>query len=299
MWTKDQMPDLTGKIIIVTGANTGIGFETAKALYEKGAHVVLACRDLSKAENAKTGIEQNGGTGLLSTEVLDLSSLNEVKQFADRFITKYNQLDVLINNAGVMIPPVSKTQDDFELQFGVNFIGHFALTAYLFPLLKATPESRVVTLSSMAYLHGVINFDNFQSQQSYEPMREYAQSKLANLIFSIEMQRRLSEGKYNMLSIAAQPGANKTDLSRYMTEDEYSAAVNRIGALMDPWQGALPSLYAATTEKAEGGVLYGPDGKGGYTGYPAKAIINPVALDLSLNKKLWSFAEKVIGISFL
>ncbi len=298
MWTTDNMPDQTGKTVIVTGANAGIGFETALALYKAGAHVILACRNLKNAEDALRKIQEQKGTGTLETAILDLSSLAAVKQFAETFLATHKQLHVLINNAGVMIPPASKTVDGYELQFGVNFLGHFALTGYLYPVLNATPHARIVTLSSMAYLHGSIDFDNLKSEKDYEPMREYSQSKLADILFSVELQRRIEAKGDQILSIAAQPGANKTELARHMDQEAFTAAVERIGELMEPWQGALPSLYTAVSTEVIGGELYGPDGDGGYRGFPAHTILVPNALDKPLAKKLWSLAEQITGVYY-
>src|ERR1700761_6172872 len=279
MWTTKDMPDQSGKTIIITGANTGIGYETALALYKAGAHVVLACRNVNNAWEAKSRTEAAGGNGSLETAVLNLANLAAVKQFSDEFLSKHSQLDILIGNAGVMIPPASNTDDGWELQFGVNFIGHFALTGYLYPLLNATQGSRIVMLSSNAYLHGVINFDNLKSEIDYEPMREYQQSKLADILLSVELQRRIEAKGHQTVSIAAQPGANKTDLSRHMNQDAFNAAVERMGGLMDPWQGALLSLYAATSADAIGGKLYGPDEQNHYKGYPAEQPIIPRGMD--------------------
>jgi NAD(P)-dependent dehydrogenase (short-subunit alcohol dehydrogenase family) len=298
MWTNKNITDQSGKTVIITGANTGIGYETAKALYEAGANVILACRDLAKAEQAIEKLSQQSSNGSLEAEILNLSNLKEVKDFADTILKKHGKLDLLINNAGVMLTPASKTDDGFELQFGVNYIGHFALTGYLYPLLKQTEGARIVTLSSMAYLHGTIDFGNLRSENSYEPMREYCQSKLADILFTVELQRRIEIAGDQVLSIAAQPGANKTELSRYMTDEEYDTAVNRVGELMDPWQGALPSLYAAVEPKAIAGRLYGPDQDNGYRGYPTESAITPNGLDAEVAKKLWNFAELATGIKF-
>lgn len=298
MWTKDNIPDLSGKTAIVTGANAGIGFETAIALYGAGAHVVLACRDLEKANEAISKIKQQGGTGTLEVALLDLASLESVKHFAETFTKAHQELHLLINNAGVMIPPASKTTEGYELQFGINFIGHFALTGHLYKLLNATSGSRIITLSSLAYLYGTIDFDNLKSEKDYDPMREYQQSKLADIIFSIELQRRITVKGDQVLSVAAQPGANKTELSRHMNAEAFNAAVERIGELMEPWQGALPSLFAAVSENVKGGSLYGPDQDGGYRGYPAEAVITENALDKSVAERLWNFAEQVTGISY-
>lgn len=298
MWTTKKMPDQTGKTVIVTGANAGIGYETALAFYQHGATVIMACRNMNNAEQARISIEQTKGTGILETALLDLASLNSIKEFADTFLKKYQQLHLLINNAGVMIPPASKTEDGLELQFGVNHIGHFALSGYLYPLLNNTTGSRIVTVSSMAYLRGSIDFNNLRSEHSYDPMREYAQSKLANLLFTLELQRRIEEAGHQVMAVASQPGANKTELSRHMSTAEYAAAVDRIGALMEPWQGALPSLYAATAEDVRAGALYSPDQDGGYRGYPAELTLMPNALDEVVAKKLWTVSEEITGVRF-
>ncbi|WP_317125481.1 oxidoreductase [Taibaiella koreensis] len=299
MWTaKENMTDQTGKTAIVTGANAGIGYETALALYKAGAHVVLACRSMDKAEKALESMQGQRGAGSLETALLDLASLKAVQQFAEAFLQRHSRVDLLINNAGVMIPPASKTEDGFELQFGVNFIGHFALTGHLYPLLKATPGARIVTVSSMAYLRGTIDFSNLKSELSYDPMREYCQSKLADILFSVALQRRITAAGDGIISVAAQPGANKTELSRHMSTTEYEAAVDRIGALMEPWQGALPSLYAAVSDEATGGNLYGPDQDGGYRGFPARVAITPNGLDEAVADRLWAYAASATGLHY-
>lgn len=298
MWTKKDMPDQTGKTMIVTGANTGIGFETALGLYEAGAHVVLACRNLKNAEEALVKIQAQKGKGTLETALLDLSSLVSVKQFAAAFIQKHQQLHVLINNAGVMKPPASKTAEGYELQFGVNFLGHFALTGYLYPLLKATAGSRVVTVSSLAYRRGTIDFDNLHSENSYDDMREYAQSKLANLLFSLELQRRLTAINGQTISLATHPGATQTELIRHMSNEEFKAALERFGTLMDAAQGALSTLYAAVSNEVVKGSFYAPDEDGGIRGFPAKATIEPNALDEAVAQQLWAFAEQATGIHY-
>jgi NAD(P)-dependent dehydrogenase (short-subunit alcohol dehydrogenase family) len=299
MWTTKDIPDQTGKTIIVTGANAGIGYETALALYQKGAHVIIASRDSKKANEAIEQLKKQGGSGSLEFIELNLANLVAVKQFADEFKQKHSKLDVLINNVGVMIPPASKTDDGYELQFGVNHVAHFALTGYLYPVLKATPNSRVVAVSSMAYLHGAIDFDNLRTEKNYDAMREYAQSKLANVLFSLELQRRIEAAGDDVQSIAVQPGANKTELARHMDKDEYAAAVERVGELMEPWQGALPSLYGATSADAKGGKFYSPDQDGGYRGYPAELEVIPAGTDKETAKKLWEYTEKETGVVFL
>jgi NAD(P)-dependent dehydrogenase (short-subunit alcohol dehydrogenase family) len=299
MWTNKNISNQSGRTFLVTGANSGIGYETTKALYEAGAHIIMACRDIDRAEEAKESIRLVNAAGSLEVVKLNLSSLSAIKEFADQIIKKHHKIDVLINNAGVMLPPASKTDDGFELQFGTNFIGHYALTAYLYPLLKQTAHSRIVTVSSMAYLHGKVDFANLKSERDYEPMREYAQSKLANILFTIELQRRIESAGDAVVSIAAQPGANKTELTRHMSDVDYRAAVERVGELMEPWQGALPSLYAAISADAIPGKLYGPDQDGGYRGYPAESPITSNGLDAAVAKQLWDYAEEVTGIRFV
>jgi NAD(P)-dependent dehydrogenase (short-subunit alcohol dehydrogenase family) len=297
MWTRNKIPDQTGKTIIVTGANVGIGYETALALYEAGAHVVLACRNQKNAEDTLVKLQELNGIGTLETGILDLSDLSSVRQFADTFLQKHKRLDVLINNAGVAMPPASKTTEGYELQFGVNFLGHFALTGYLYPLLKATPNSRIVTLTSNGYQAAIIDFDNLKSEINYDPMREYRQSKLADLMFSVELQRRITAKEDNVLSVAAQPGANKTELTRHLSEEAIAAGIERLGEFMEPWQGALSSLYASLSNEVSGGNLYQPD-NGGYRGYPTLATINENALDKIVGKKLWDLAEQITGVHY-
>lgn len=297
MWTKNNIPNQKGKTIIVTGANAGIGFETALALYEAGANVILACRNLKNAEDTLFRLQELHKKGTLEIGVLDLSDLESIKQFADTFLQKHKQLDVLINNAGVAMPPASKTTEGYELQFGVNFLGHFALTGHLYPLLKETPNSRIVTLSSNGYQSAAIDFDNLKSEISYDPMREYRQSKLADLLFSVELHRRIIAKGDKVLSIAAQPGANKTELTRHLSEEAIKAGIDRLGEFMEPWQGALSSVYAAVSNEVGGGNLYEPD-NGGYRGYPTLATIKENALDETVAKKLWDLAEKITSVYY-
>jgi len=297
MWTKNNIPDLTGKTVIVTGANTGLGFETALALYEKGAYVVLACRDLNKANLAIEKIKQHNGTGVLEAVRLNLESLQQINEFSKAFILKHRQLHLLINNAGVAMPPASKTNEGYELQFGVNFLGHFALTGLLYPLLSATPNSRIITVSSNGYQGASIDFDNLRSEKDYNAIREYRQSKLANLIFSIELNRRIKAKGLKIISVAAQPGANKTELTRHLSEEEIAIGTKRLGEFMEPWQGALSLLYAAVSDEAVGGNMYEPE-NGGFRGYPTLATIKENAMDEAVALKLWHFAEQTTGIHF-
>ncbi|WP_296150666.1 oxidoreductase [uncultured Flavobacterium sp.] len=299
MWTKNNIPSQAGKTAIITGANSGIGYETALALYESGAHVILACRSLEKAGEAISKMQTHGGKGTLEGKVLDLESLKSVKEFAGTVLKEYANLAILVNNAGVMTPPASQTRDGLELQFGVNFLGHYALTACLYPLLAKTEDARIVTVTSLAYVSGAIDFANLRLEKPYDAFREYSQSKLADMLFSMELQRRIMANKDNVKSIAAHPGVTKTELSRHMSAEAYSDAVSRFGELMASWQGALPSLYAATAAEAAGGKLYGPDSEDGLRGYPARQAIAPNGLDEKTAEKLWETAAMLTGIHFL
>ena len=290
------MPDQSGKIVLVTGANSGLGYETARALYEYGAHVILACRSQKNAETAISKMKEHAGRGKLSTGILDLSSLQSVSAFAKEVLQNHQQLDILVNNAGIALPPSGRTAEGFELQFGTNFLGHYALTGYLYPLLKNTGNARVVSLSSKAYLYGTIDFDNFKLEKPYDPMREYSQSKLATTIFGVELQRRISGAHDNPISVIAQPGANDSGLSRYMTKEEIAESVKQMGTLMEPWQGALSILYAATSLNVIAGGFYQPEQDDGFRGFPVQAGIEPIALDEKINQQLWNLAEQATQI---
>lgn len=300
MWTQKDITDQSGKIALVTGANSGIGLEAAIALYQAGANVILACRDMEKAAAVQQQISSGGGKGTLEPGILNLSCLDDISRFSLEISSRHQKIDLLINNAGVMTPPASKTDDGYELQFGVNFLGHFALTARLYPLLKNAGAARVVTLSSGAHkMAGAVDFDNLRSERSYEPFREYAISKLADMQFMLELQRRLEKAGSEVISLGAHPGVTVTGLARFMPEEDYKAAMERFGELMPAWQGALPGLYAATSAEATAGGYYGPDGENELKGYPAPAVISSAAQDENAAGKLWAYAENAIGLRFL
>ena len=298
MWTKENIPDQAGKTAIVTGANSGIGYETALALYEAGAEVVVACRTADKADRAIDSMKQSNGRGVLKPAVIDLSSMDSVREFSAAFREKHDHLDILINNAGVMTPPAGKTKEGFELQFGTNFLGHFLLTGELYSLLAAASNSRVVTLTSVVYTGAEIDFLNLKLEYLYDAEREYGQSKLANLMFALHLQDLIDDTGDYVMSMAAHPGVTKTDLSRNMPAEDFEEAVKKFGELMPASQGALPALFAAVSNDVEPGALYGPDQDGGLRGYPAKAAVQGIATNLSLNKKLWSLAEEACKIKF-
>jgi len=282
------------KTAIVTGSNTGLGYETALALYRQGFDIVVASRNPQKGEAAVERIrdaapEADGGVAFTR---LNLSSLANVKAFADDIANRLNRLDLLINNAGVMVPPEGLTDDGLELQFGVNFVAHFALTGHLFPLLEATPGARVVTLSSIGHRGAAIDFDNFALQKPYEQWREYGQSKLADLIFALEFDRRLQAGNHQLKSLAAHPGVSQTELTRNLSD------VPADIEFMSAADGAAPTLMAATSAAAEGGQYYGPDGPGERSGKPALASVDPAAKDAQTNAKLWEWAQDATGIRY-
>jgi NAD(P)-dependent dehydrogenase (short-subunit alcohol dehydrogenase family) len=285
--------ELTGKIAIVTGANTGLGFETALDLYQKGAKVYVACRNEEKAIDAIERMKAVSSGGELIFGHLDLASLGSVKEFAEKVIASENRLDLLINNAGVMIPPPSKSEDGFEIQFGINFIGHFALTGHLFHLLESTTGSRVVTLSSIAHRGAVIDFDNFRLEKPYSNWREYSQSKLADLIFALEFEKRLRNNGYNTISLAAHPGFSKTNLQVHMDKDMLASL-----ELMTAKEGAQPTLVACLHPEAKGGQYWGPDGHNEQKGKPALAKIDAAALDEDINAKLWDWAKETTNANF-
>ena len=285
--------NLLGKTAIVTGANTGIGFETAFDLYQKGARVYVASRNEEKALKAIERMEEQGGAGELIYCHLDLANLSSVKVFAEKILEKESLLNLLVNNAGIMIPPASKTKDGFEIQIGVNFIGHFALTGHLFNLLESTKGSRVVTLSSIAHRGAVIDFDNFHLEKEYNNWREYSQSKLADIIFALEFEKRLRSNGYQIISLAAHPGFSKTDLQKYMDKDVLASL-----ELMTAKEGAQPTLAACLREDAKGGQYWGPDGPNEQKGKPTLAKIDAAALNEKLNVKLWDWAKEVTDTNF-
>lgn len=294
-WTEQEIPDQRGRVAVVTGANTGLGFETARALAEHGATVVLAVRDAEKGRKAAARI-----SGEVSVQALDLTSLESVRDAAAELHTRHTSIDLLINNAGVMMPPKQTTRDGFELQFGTNHLGHFALTGLLLDLLLPVPASRVVTVSSMGHrLFGAaIHFDDLQWERSYDRGPAYAQSKLANLLFTYELQRRLA-ARGTTVAVAAHPGVANTELVRYMP-----AALRPIATAVGPLisqsaaGGALPTLRAATDPAVLGGQYYGPDGRVELRGNPQVVASSPQSYDRALQQRLWTVSEELTGVKF-
>lgn len=294
-WTFDDIPDQSGRSVIVTGANSGIGFETARALAHKGARVVLACRSLDRGREAMEKIVAETAEAEVTVEQLDLADLRNVEDFAERYETGHDWLDLLILNAGVMVPPASKTAQGFELQFGVNHLGHFALTGALLPLLRATEGARVVVVSSTAAKIGTMRFDDLHfEKRGYSPWPAYGQSKLANQLFVRELQRRLQAAGSSVLVTAAHPGWTMTNLQR--TSGMASFFSPFFG--MKPPQGALPTLRAATDPRATGGDYYGPDGLFEMRGYPKRVEMARQAKNDSDAARLWEISEELTGVRY-
>ncbi len=298
-WTLDQVPQQKGRLAVVTGANIGLGFETAMALVAKNCDLVLACRNMEKAEAAKATIHAKYPKAKVTCMQLDLSSLKSVRAFATAFAEKYSRLDLLINNAGIMMPPYSLSEDGFESQFAANYIGHFALTGQLLPLIVKTPGARIVSLSSMAHRWGNIRFDDPNFKNGYNKREAYGQSKIACLMFAYEMNRRLQKAGCSTLSVAAHPGVAYTNLTQHMPK-----FVNLFAPLMgivlnNATDGALPTLYAALGDDIHGGDYCGPKDMQQMRGAPIKVGSNRASRDEKAAAKLWAMSEVMSGVKFL
>jgi NAD(P)-dependent dehydrogenase (short-subunit alcohol dehydrogenase family) len=295
-WTSGDVPGQQGRLAVVTGANTGLGFETARVLAARGASVVLAVRDTEKGKRAAAAIAGAAPGADVTVQRLDLASLDSIRAAASELRAQHRGIDLLINNAGVMFPPRQTTGDGFELQFGTNHLGHFALTGLLLEQMLPVPGSRVVTVTSLAHRIGArINFDDLQGERSYSPVAAYAQSKLANLMFTYELQRRLS-GAGTTIAVAAHPGLANTELARYtpaITAFFYARVMSQQAAM-----GALPTLRAATDPGVLGGQYYGPGGFFGTRGYPKLATSSRQSHDTAIQRRLWTVSEELTGVTF-
>ena len=293
LWTTANLPDLTGRSVIITGANSGLGFETAKALAHQGAALTLAVRDRSKGDHAAAAI--GGDT---TAEVLDLSDLDSVREFAGAWSNEHPQgLDLLINNAGIMVPPYELTKDGFESQFGVNHLGPFALTGLLLEKLSKTLSSRVVNTSSIAHNVGRINFKDINAERRYSASARYSMSKLANLLFSYELQRRLQAASLPVLSVACHPGIASTELDRYMP-----FVLSKGTELLQPLlntaaAGAWPTLCAATSGDVVGGGYYGPAYRFETAGPAKKVRSNRASRDTAVAERLWTLSVELTGVN--
>lgn len=289
------MDDQSGKVAVVTGSNTGIGYHMARTLASKGASVTMACRDIEKADRARMKILGDFPGSEVSTSTLNLADLSSVEEFAKGFPTS-GGLDILINNAGVMIPPKSRTKDGFELQFGTNHLGHFALTGHLMPILEGTAGSRVVTVSSIAHNPGVIDFDDLNGDRKrYSKWGFYSQSKIANLTFSLELARRLERSGSGVSAIASHPGYSATDLQRHSLLWRFL----NLFLAMPAKRGAEATLYAATEPDATEYPYWGPTGLIEMRGRTGRARINPKALDEGTASRLWEVSEEMTGVRYL
>ena len=300
-WSTSNMPDLTGKVAIVTGATSGLGLETALALGRSGAHVVLTARNAAKGDRAVEHIRSLAPAASTESLVLDLADQGSVRGAAESFLEKHTTLDMLINNAGIMMVPESKTVDGYESQVGTNHLGHFTLTALLYPALEAAAAARVVTVSSNAHRSGDMDFENMMYETGYSPMKAYGRSKLANLIFAYELQRRLTKEQSQVISLGVHPGVAKTDLGREMQEKWYFRAFVPIFGLMmqSAAQGALPSLRAASDPHAQGGEYYGPSKRRDMVGPPIVVDSTELSKDPTVAKRLWAWSEAMTGVDFL
>jgi NAD(P)-dependent dehydrogenase (short-subunit alcohol dehydrogenase family) len=298
-WTASDIPDQTGRLAVVTGANSGLGKSIARELGRAGATVVIAVRNTDKGEQAAADIRREVASAELSVQRLDLADLASVRSFAQAF--DHDHLDVLVNNAGIMAPPRRLTADGFESQIGTNHLGHFALTGLLLPTLLAAPAPRVVTMSSEAHWIGKIRFDDLQFEHGYNNWRAYGQSKLANLMFCFELARRAAEADTALVSVAAHPGYAATNLQFAGPAGRLERAIMVVGnkvIAQSADMGALPALYAATVTDLPSGSFVGPDGLLGGRGHPHVVSAAAKAYDAEAWKRLWELSEQLTGVTY-
>lgn len=294
-WNVENIADQNGRIVIVTGSSSGIGYEAARVLANKNAEVIIAVRNLEKGESAADKIRAQNADANVKVMQLDLADLASTRKFADEFKAAYSKLDLLINNAGVMIPPYGKTKDGFELQFGTNHLGHFALTAQLLPLLTSTAGSRIVNVSSGAHNVGNIDFEDLNwEKRGYSSWRAYGDSKIANLYFTYELDKKLKQGGAATIATAAHPGYTATELQRHNSLINMGNNIFAQSIAM----GALPTLRAATEANLSGGEYFGPGGFMEMWGYPKQVKSNALSHDVNIAQKLWQVSEKLTGQTF-
>jgi NAD(P)-dependent dehydrogenase (short-subunit alcohol dehydrogenase family) len=297
-WTAADVPDQTGRVAIVTGANSGLGYDTAAVLADKGAHVVLAVRNLDKGNEAADRIKSTSPNADVALQQLDLTSLDSVRNAADELRATHPRIDLLINNAGVMyVPTRETTKDGFEMQFGTNHLGHFALTGQLLDNILPVEGSRVVTISSVGHrLMARIHFDDLQLERKYNRVEAYGQSKLANLLFTYELQRRLNTKGSPTIAAAAHPGFSDTELMRHLPGFIPDFAWRPF--TQPPDMGALPTLRAATDPGVQGGQYYGPDGIGETRGHPKVVGSSAQSQNEDLQRRLWTVSEELTGVTY-
>ncbi|MBT4034927.1 MAG: SDR family NAD(P)-dependent oxidoreductase [Candidatus Marinimicrobia bacterium] len=293
-WTTDNIPDQSGRIAIITGSNSGIGFEAAKALAEKGTEVILAVRSQAKGDAAMASILAELPNAKLQVRLLDLADLASVKSFAEQFNADFEHLDLLINNAGIMVPPYNKTVDGFESQFGTNHLGHFALTAQLYDLIKSTPDSRIVNVSSNAHKMGKLSFDDLAwDNRRYFPWKAYGDSKIANLYFTYELARKIQTANGTVMVTAAHPGLTASNLAKGAGVRFFNSIFAQSGSM-----GTLPTLMAATEPTAKTGNYFGPSKLAEWRGYPKLVSSNRLSHDADIAAKLWEISEELTGQKF-
>ena len=299
-WTAADVPDQKGRVAVISGANTGIGYEAAAVLADKGAHVVMAVRNLDKGKEAAARITAKSPHAEIALQELDLTSLESVRAAAEQLKATQQRIDLLINNAGVMYTPKGTTKDGFELQFGTNHLGHFAFTGLLLDRLLPVEGSRVVTISSIGHrIMAAIHFDDLQWERGYNRVGAYGQSKLANLLFTYELQRRLAAKPAPTIAVAAHPGGSDTELIRYLPQ-WLLTPTQLLGPLLfqSAEMGALPTLRAATDPAVKGGEYYGPDGFGEMRGYPKRLNSSGQSHDPELQRRLWTVSEQLTGVTY-
>ncbi len=304
-WTQNDIPDLTGKVVVITGANSGLGLESTRAIAGKNATVIMACRNLQKAEKAKANVMQSHPNAKVEVMQLDNASLASVRAFADALKAKYDRLDILLNNAGVMAIPRTLTTDGFEMQLGVNHLAHFLLTGLLLDTLTQTPRARIHNTSSSAAFRGEINFDDLMGEKSYGRWTAYGQSKLANAVFAAELNNRLKAAGHNAIANSSHPGLVMTNLQTNSLEMSDAPFAERVlYRIVEPLMaqdismGVLPQLYACTAPQAKGGVFYGPK-TFRMRGYPVEQKCNNALNDAGILQRFWQVSEELTGASYL
>jgi len=301
-WTLDNIPDLTGKTIIVTGANTGLGYESVKAFARNGANVVMACRSIEKGEAARKQIVRLFPSSIIQVMQLDLADLKSIHRFAATFRESHAHLDVLLNNAAVMMVPYSLTKDGFESQMGINHLGHFALTGVLLDVLKKSPGARVVNVSSLSHKQGLMDFDNllFENGKDFSPMKAYGRSKLANLLFTYELHHFFESNRIDCLAIAAHPGIANTNnpgkMDRNLLMKVYKISFSYI--IQSPAMGALPEIRASVDLNVKSGQVFGPGGMLELSGHPVLVQPKRSSLDIDNARKLWAVSERLTSVTF-